>query len=64
MHLLFLHAKIANRLFERAQEVVYEECMDSQVLPVDVDSYKVWAKRDYWMVPWVEILNEWHSSKK
>eukprot|EP00903_Cladosiphon_okamuranus_P014415 g13381.t1 len=49
------YPEIAKYLRKRAEEVAYAEWTGSRFLQVDTDSYLIWTKNNWWMLPWEEI---------
>lgn len=48
--------QIAEALRSRMMEVVFEEWTDSLYAEIDRRSYYVWAKYNWWMVPWWHLV--------
>lgn len=50
--------QIAQRLRQRAEEIVYADYAESKLLPVNEQSYGVFKKHDWWMLPWIAELEQ------
>lgn len=48
--------QVAETLRSRMVEVAFEEWMDSLFVASDTQSYYVWAKYNWWMVPWWQLF--------
>ncbi|CAM9401472.1 unnamed protein product [Ascophyllum nodosum] len=53
-----LFPDVADSMRRRVHEIVFKEYMNSSYSDVSKTAYYVWAKHNWWMVPWYEYARE------
>ena len=52
--------QVAEALRDRWVEVAFSEFSNSSYVNIDHQAYLVWAKFNWWMVPWFDQVGEFH----
>ncbi len=57
-----IHAynQVAHNLRERWVEVAFDGWVNSTYEPIDRQAYDVWARYNWWMVPWWDQVGDFH----